>query len=86
MTSDRFTDWLQGFFEISGAKELSEREVTIIKDKLSLVKDEGSPVGTGNGYLNNFQLICDNDNVSHTAEHISTSAIGDKPYRGPLQS
>ena len=85
MTSDRFTDWLQGFFEISGATELSEREVTIIKDKLSLVKDNVE-VGTGNGHLNNFQLICDNDNISHTAEHISTSAIGDKPYRGPLQS
>ena len=85
MTSDRFTDWLQGFFEISEAKELNERELSIIKDKLSLVKGDVN-IGTGTGHLNNFQLICDNDNVSHTAEHISTSAIGDKPYRGPLQS
>lgn len=37
MNTQDFAYWLQGFFEISGAKNLNEKEVAIIKEHLDLV-------------------------------------------------
>lgn len=37
MNSIDFCYWLQGHFEISSAKELTEEQVTIIKNHLNLV-------------------------------------------------
>lgn len=37
MTSRDFCFWLQGFFEISGEKELDPRQVDLLKKHLSLV-------------------------------------------------
>lgn len=37
MTERDFYYWLQGFFELSGATELSEKQVQIIKEHMSLV-------------------------------------------------
>lgn len=37
MESKSFVYWLQGFFEISGAKTLSEAQVEIIRNHLNLV-------------------------------------------------
>lgn len=37
MSSNDFTTWLQGFFEISEANSLTEKQVRIIKDHLALV-------------------------------------------------
>lgn len=43
MTPENFTYWLQGFFEISDAKELDETQVQIIKDHLNLVFNKVTP-------------------------------------------
>lgn len=43
MTTEQFTYWLQGFFEISDAKELKAKEVKIIKDHLNLVFNKVTP-------------------------------------------
>lgn len=43
MTTEAFTTWLQGYFELSDAKTLDERQVTIIKDHLALVFDKVTP-------------------------------------------
>ena len=43
MTSDRFADWLQGFFELSEADSLTEKQVQIIKDHLALVFTKVTP-------------------------------------------
>ena len=43
MTSEQFTYWLQGYFELSGAKTISEEQVKIIKDHLSLVLKKVMP-------------------------------------------
>ncbi len=46
MTSNEFTYWLQGFFEISKAanvKELDEVQTQIIKDHLELVFKKETP-------------------------------------------
>lgn len=43
MTTEQFTYWLQGFFEVSGDKKLNEKQVTIIKDHLALVFDKVTP-------------------------------------------
>jgi len=37
MTSREFAYWLQGFFEISGSKELTPKQVELIKKHLNLV-------------------------------------------------
>lgn len=91
MTSDRFIDWLNGFFEISGAKELNERELSIIKDKLSLVNIDNSNIKNNDVFTpsnsGNIQLLYDNHNISHTADGFSPDSVDNKkPYRGPLQS
>ena len=38
-----FTYWLQGFFEISDAKKLDEKQVQVIKDHLNLVFNKVTP-------------------------------------------
>lgn len=43
MDSTAFTYWLQGFFEISDAKKLDEKQVQIIKDHLNLVFNKVTP-------------------------------------------
>lgn len=43
MTPESFTYWLQGFFEISDAKKLDEKQVQIIKDHLSLIFNKVTP-------------------------------------------
>ena len=43
MTTKEFAYWLQGYFEISGAKELDERQVEVVKDHLALVFTKVTP-------------------------------------------
>jgi len=48
MYSQDFCYWLQGYFEISGAKELDEKQIEIIKNHLNLVfKHEIDPQHEG---------------------------------------
>lgn len=44
MTPENFTYWLKGFFEISDAKKLDEKQIDIIKDHLNLVFNKVTPV------------------------------------------
>lgn len=43
MNAEQFTVWLHGFFEISGAKTLNEKQVQIVKDHLALLFDKVTP-------------------------------------------
>ena len=43
MVAVSFTYWLQGFFEISDAKKLDEKQVQVIKDHLNLVFNKVTP-------------------------------------------
>lgn len=43
MNPEKFTMWLHGFFEISGAEELTKTQVQIIKDHLNLCFDKQTP-------------------------------------------
>ena len=43
MTTEQFAIWLQGFFELSEEKKLSEKQVIIIKDHLALVFEKITP-------------------------------------------
>jgi hypothetical protein len=45
MTTEQFTYWLQGYFELSGATSLNEQQVKIIKDHIALVINKQTPVG-----------------------------------------
>lgn len=48
MTSEQFTYWLQGFFEISNQHTLDENQVKIIRDHLDLVFTKVTPKRLGN--------------------------------------
>lgn len=43
MTTENFTYWLKGFFEISDSNNLTEKQVQIIKDHLDLVFNKVTP-------------------------------------------
>lgn len=43
MSPNDFCYWLQGFFEISGAKTLSENELQVVRDHLSVVFEKRTP-------------------------------------------
>ena len=43
MTPGQFTFWLQGFFEISGAQEITKEQSQIIQDHLQLVFNKVTP-------------------------------------------
>lgn len=43
MTPEQFVYWLQGYFELSEAKELTPEQVQIVKDHLKLVFDKKTP-------------------------------------------
>lgn len=43
MTTEQFTYWLQGYFEISNNNTLSEEQVQVIKDHLNLVFKKVTP-------------------------------------------
>ena len=43
MTPENFVFWLNGFFEISGSKALTEEQVQVLKDHLKLVLTKKTP-------------------------------------------
>ncbi len=43
MDSTQFAYWLQGYLEISGAKELNEKQLKIVQDHLKLVFTKITP-------------------------------------------
>jgi len=43
MTPENFIYWLNGFFEISGCKNMTDEQVQIIKDHLKLVLQKKTP-------------------------------------------
>jgi hypothetical protein len=40
MTTEQFTYWLQGFFELSGTTTLNEEQVKVIKEHIALVLEK----------------------------------------------
>ena len=40
MTTEQFYYWLQGFFELSEAKVLTEKQVYVIKEHMALVAEK----------------------------------------------
>jgi hypothetical protein len=43
MSPENFVYWLNGFFEISGSKALTEEQVQVLKDHLKLVLTKKTP-------------------------------------------
>lgn len=51
MNSDQFCYWLQGFFELTDAKEVNQKQVEVIKEHLNLVETQKTaPVQTRSIY------------------------------------
>lgn len=51
MTPRDFVYWLQGFFEISGAKTMTEDQVKMVRNHLNLVFKESIDLPDPNGEL-----------------------------------
>jgi hypothetical protein len=80
MSPENFVYWLNGFFEISGNKTLTEEQVQVLKDHLKLVLTKKTPdigianPGLGNGIVINPlyrtpEIIC-------TSSNTATSKVG----------
>jgi len=52
MTHEQFVVWLHGFFEISDAKTLNEKQTQVIKDHLDLFFDKQTPDRTVEEVIN----------------------------------
>ncbi len=43
MNAENFVYWLQGFLEVSGAEELNNHQLRIVRDHIKLVLDKRTP-------------------------------------------
>jgi hypothetical protein len=60
MTSEQFTYWLQGYFEVGHPKTLNEQQVQIIKDHLDLVFKKITPnyiMPQASPYCDNYKFL-----------------------------
>jgi hypothetical protein len=73
MTSRDFVYWLQGYFEISGTKKISEQQAEMIQRHLQLVfKHEIDPSINGGNIQKQIDIQSIHDGktvVSYTANH-----------------
>ena len=79
MTTEQFTYWLQGFFEVSGDKKLNEKQVTIIKDHLALVFDKVTPDRDSKRVKINMNSILEK---KQEPEGLSVKPINQKGFGG----
>lgn len=79
MDAINFTYWLQGFFEVSDAKKLDEKQVQIIKDHLGLVFNKVTPNRESAQKKTTLQ---DDLNVNLFTDFVDNSSIsnGEKKY------
>lgn len=73
MTSRNFTYWLQGFFELTDSDKLTEEQVRMIKEHLSLVFTKV----TGQSGISSEELLLERDSPSGST--CGTSATERKP-------
>lgn len=52
MTAESFAYWLNGFFELTDAKELTTEQVAMIKEHLQLVFNKETKLKLGSGQIN----------------------------------
>lgn len=71
-----FTYWLKGFFEISGATELTEKQVLIIQDHLDLVFKKETP---NRNYTVEYDVDANTYNVVSSGGFNSNNDIFIKP-------
>jgi hypothetical protein len=67
MTAENFAYWLQGFFEVSQADELTKEQVQEIKNHLKLVFNKVTPnvYDVGYVYAPNLNGVMIEDNSPH---------------------
>ncbi len=84
MSPENFVYWLNGFFEISGNKTLTEEQVQVLKDHLKLVLTKRTPdIGITNPGLGNGIVI---NPLYRTPEIICTSSDKIDLSKGPICS
>ena len=63
MTTEQFTYWLQGFFELSGATTLNEEQVKVIKEHIALVLKKTTPSVNSVGYISVYPSNTLSENI-----------------------
>jgi hypothetical protein len=60
MTPENFVYWLQGYLEVSEAKEISPEQLQVIKDHIKLVMEKKTPERSVGHSLDSLRLtaIC----------------------------
>ena len=76
MSPDSFCYWLNGFFEISGQKKLTQQQVQIIKDHLDLVFKKVTPKYDDIGFYPSAGKIQIGSNISCSINTNNDPPIG----------
>lgn len=76
MTPENFVYWINGFFEISGSKTLTEEQVQVVKDHLNLVLTKKTPDVTINSQPFNTiidTIPCSSSNIDLSKGPVCTT-------------
>ena len=76
MTTEQFAFWAQGFFEISDAKTLDEKQVQIFKDHLALVFEKKTP-----DYQHSFGPTYGGIRLLDSKGELRNTSLHDLPYK-----
>jgi hypothetical protein len=81
MTPENFVYWLNGFFEISGSKNLTEEQVQVLKDHLKLVLTKKTPniTITQSPFIDIVPCTSPNIDFSKSPVCITTTTTGVSP-------
>jgi hypothetical protein len=81
MTFSEFAYWMQGFFEMTEANNLTEAQVQMIKDHLKLVFN---PVVANSKLINHNNLYCHKDKIHVTLGNFPPTIDDiDQALKGP---
>jgi hypothetical protein len=78
MSPENFVYWVNGFFEISGSKTLTEEQVQVVKDHLELVLTKKTPDVTINSRpfntaIDTTLIPCSSTNIDLSKDPVRTT-------------
>lgn len=90
MNERDFYYWLQGFFELSGAKELNKRQVKMIKEHMELVTNKVTETsveeqsGQSESMPEQYPFEEDIDKIMRRISDVPSRKVSDYPGRDKL--
>jgi len=86
MTTEHFVYWLQGFFELTDSKNLTEKQVKIIKDHLQLVFHKSTTNYVNTQLLSDINNNLTFGNTNLTCSFVDTTNINERNNLSSLNS